>query len=76
MSHLFSYNYLTTHYSMVKCCRNVKFEEIDTEHSTGKNDRFWLLWGTLKEYTKQNVIMAVLRKAFHSDDTCRLITDA
>ena len=25
------------HYSMEKCCRNVNFEEIDTECSTGKN---------------------------------------
>ena len=26
--------------SMVKCCRNVNFEEIDTEPSTGKNYGF------------------------------------
>ena len=31
MSNLFLCDYLTTHYSMVKCCRNVTFEEIDTE---------------------------------------------
>ena len=28
-----------------------------------KNDGFWLLWGIFKEYIKQNIIMAVLRKA-------------
>ena len=27
-------------YSMVRCWRNVNFEKIDTESSTGKNDQF------------------------------------
>ena len=49
-------------YDMVKCHRNVNFEETDTERSTGKNDGLWLLWGISKEYIKQNIIMAVLRK--------------
>ena len=35
---------------------------MDAESSTGKNDGFWLLWGIFKEYIKQNIIMAVLRK--------------
>ena len=34
------------------CCANI-----------GKNDGAWLLWGTFKEYLKQNIITAVLRKA-------------
>ena len=59
---------------MVKCCRNVDFEEMDTECSTGKNYGFWVLWGIFKEYIKQNIIMAVLRKAnSHSVVICRLI---
>ena len=28
-----------------------------------KKDGFWLLWGIFKKYIKQNIIMAVLRKA-------------
>ena len=28
---------------MVKCRRNMNFEEIDTEPSTGKHDGFWIL---------------------------------
>ena len=41
---------------------------------TGKSDGFWLLWGTFKEYIKQNIIKAVLRKVnAHSVVTCRLI---
>ena len=36
---------------------------MDTEPSTEKHDRFWLLWEIFKEYIKQNIIMAVLRKA-------------
>ena len=62
------------HYSMVKCCQNVDFEEMDTECSTGKNYIFWVLWGIFKEYIKQNIIMAVLRKTnSHSVVICRLI---
>ena len=33
---------------------------MDTEPSTEKHDGFWLLWDIFKEYTKQNIIMAVL----------------
>ena len=59
---------------MVKCHPNVNFEEMDTEGSTGKNDGFWLLWGIFNEYIKQNIFMAVLRKAnSHSVVICRLI---
>ena len=60
----------------MKCYQNVNFEEMDTEHSTGKNHGFWLLWGIFKEYIKQNIIMAVLRKASsHSIVICRLIKE-
>ena len=58
---------------MVKCCRNVNFEEMDVECLTGKNYGFWVLWGIFKEYIKQN-IMAVLRKAnSNSVAICRFI---
>ena len=50
------------HYDMVKYCQHLNFEEIDTENSTGKNDKFWLLWEIFKRYIKQNIVMAVLRK--------------
>ena len=63
MSKLFLCDYLTTHYSMVKCHENVNFEEINTESSTGKNDGVRLIWGIFKEHIKQNIIMAMLRKA-------------
>ena len=63
------------HYGIVKCDQNVNFEEMDTECSTGKNYGFWVLWGIFKGYTKQNIIMPVLRKAnSHSVSICRLIT--
>ena len=39
MSKLFLCDYNTTN-GMVKCRRNVNFEEMDTERSTGKNDAF------------------------------------
>ena len=72
MSKLISCNY--DHYDMVKCRQYMNFEEMDTESSTGKNDEFWLLWGIFKVYVKQNIIMAVLRKAnAHSVVSCRLI---
>ena len=61
MSKLFPSDY--DHYDLVKCHQNMHFEEMDTEPWTGKNDGFWLLWGIFKEYFKQNIIMAVLRKA-------------
>ena len=51
------------HYGMVKCHQIVNFEEMGTEWSTGKNYGFWILWGIFKEYIKQSIIMAVLRKA-------------
>ena len=52
----------------------MNFEEMDTEHLTGKNDGFWVLWELFKEYVKQNTIMAVLRKAHsHSVVICRLL---
>ena len=41
---------------------------------TGKNNVFWLLSGINKEYIKQNIIIAVLRKAnSHSVVICMLI---
>ena len=59
---------------MVKCRRNVNFEEMETEPSTEINDGNWLLWGILKEYVKQHSIMAMLRKAnSNSVDIWRLI---
>ena len=72
MSKLFSYDY--DHYDVVKCHRNLNFEKMDTAPYTGKNDGFWLPWGICKEYIKQNIIKAVLRKAnAHSVVICRLI---
>ena len=50
--------------NMVKCRRNMDFEEMDTEPSTGK--KWWVFWlpeGIFKEYIKQNIIMAMLRRA-------------
>ena len=45
---------------------------MDTASYTGKNDGVW--WGIFKEYLKQNIIMAVLRKAnAHSVVICRLV---
>ena len=42
---------------------------------TGKNDGVW--WVIFKEYIKQNIIMAVLRKAnAHSFVICRLIKNS
>ena len=65
---LFSYD------GVVKCRRNLNFEKMDTASYTGKNDGVWLLWGIFKEYVKQNIITAVLRKAnAHSVVICRLI---
>ena len=59
---------------MVKCQWNMNFEEIDNEFSAGKNDGLWLLWGISKEYIKQNIIMAMLRRVHsHSVVTCRLM---
>ena len=64
------------HYGMVKCRQIVNFEEMDTEWSTGKNYGFWVLWEIFKEFIKQNIIMAVLRKAnSHSVVICRLIKE-
>ena len=69
MSKLFSYD----HYDVVKCRRNLNFEKMDTAPYTGKNDEFLLFCGMCKEYIKQNIIKAVLRKAnAHSVVICRL----
>ena len=47
---------------------------MDTECLTGKHYGFWVLWGTFKEYIKQNIIMAVPRKASsHTVVICILI---
>ena len=77
MSKLFScdYDHYTLWWNVAKMKEYIDLhEEINTEPLTGKNDRFWLLWGTFKEYIKQNVIVAVLRKTnFHSVDICRFI---
>ena len=41
-----------------------KYEhEMDIGLSTEKYDEFWILWGIFKEHIKQNIFMAVLRKA-------------
>ena len=60
---------------MVKCCQNMKFEEMGSYWTfIWKKDVFWSLWGIFKNYTKQNVIMAVLRKVnAHSVVICKLI---
>ena len=74
MTKLFSYDY--DHYDVVKCRRNLNFGKMVTTPYTGKNDEFWLLWilGIFKEYIKQNIITAVLRKATaHSVVISRLI---
>ena len=61
MTKLFSCDY--DHYDNAKCRRNVNFEEMDTELSTGESNRFSLLGEIVMNYIKQNIIMAVLRKA-------------
>ena len=72
MSKLFSYDYDL--YNVVKCRRILNFEKMDSGPYAGKNDRFWLLRGMFKEYIKQNIITAVLRKAnAHSVIIRRLI---
>ena len=38
--------------------RNVSGWDAKEEKNQGKNDGFWLLWGTFNEYIKQNIIMA------------------
>ena len=48
---------------VVKCSRNLNFEKMDAAPYTGKNDGLWLLWGIFKEYIKQNITAAALRKA-------------
>ena len=61
--------------NLVKCQQNVNFAEMDNERSTGKNG--FVLWGIFKEYIKQNIIVAVLRKSHsHSVVICRLIKKA
>ena len=59
---------------MVSCHRNVNFQEIDPEPSTGGNDGICLLWEILNDDIKQNIIMVVLMKPnSHSIDIGRLI---
>ena len=65
---------LSLPYGMVKCNRTVNFEEMDTECSIGKNYGFWVMWGIFKENTKQNIIMAVLRKE-NAHSCCHLQID-
>ena len=61
------------HYDVLRCRRNMNFEEIGTELSTRKLQVFITTRNIFKEYIKQNV-MAVLRKAnAHSVVLCRLI---
>ena len=49
---------------------------MDTECSTGKNYGFWVLGGIIKEYIKQNIVLAVVRKTIsHSLVICRLINN-
>ena len=53
--------------------RSPKFEFWKDVYS-GKNDGVWLLWGIFKEYLKQIIFTAVLRKENpHSVVICRLI---
>ena len=57
---------------VVKFRWNLNFEKMDTASYTCKNDGVW--WGIFKEYLKQNIITAVLRKAnAHSVVIRRLI---
>ena len=47
---------------------------LGTGYSIGKKYEFWELWWIFKEYIKQNIIMAVLRKDnSHSVAICGLI---
>ena len=63
---------LFSHDGVVKCHWNLNFEKMDIASYTGKNDLVW--WGIFKEYLKQNIITAMLRKAnAHSVVICRLI---
>ena len=58
--------------NVVKFRGNLNFEKMDAASDTCKNDEVW--WGIFKEYLKQNIITAVLRKAnAHSVAICRLI---
>ena len=68
MLKLFSYD------GVVKCPRYLNFEKMDTASYAGKNEGVWLLWGKFRDYLKQNIITAVLRKAnAHSGIICKLI---
>ena len=68
MSKLVSYD------GVVKCHRNLNFEKMDTASYIGRNDGVW--WRTIKEYLKQNIITAVLRKTnVYSVGICRLIKE-
>ena len=64
---LFSCDYLNIR-------QNVARWDARDERNKEKDDGFWLLWGIFNEYIKQNIIMALLRKAnFHSVDICRML---
>ena len=64
-SKLFSCDYVTIR-------QNAARWDAREEKNQEKDDGFWLLWGILNEYIKQNIIMAELRKAnFRSDDIYR-----
>ena len=59
---------------VVKCQQNMNFEKMDTACYPAKKDGIWLLCGIFKEYLKQNIIMAVFRKAnAHLVVICRLL---
>ena len=58
-------------YHSLQCGEQKCNKQIDTDHSRGKNDQFWLLCDA---YVKQNIIKAELRKAkFQSINICRLL---
>ena len=55
-------------------CRHVNFEEMDSDSSTKKMMNFAYCEQYLTNISKQNIIMAVLRKRnSHSVAICRLI---
>ena len=57
---------------VVKFRWNLNFEKMDTASYTWKNDGVW--WVIFKEYLKQNIITAALRKAnAHAVVICRLV---
>ena len=71
MSKLFSCGY--DRYDMVKCHRNVNFEEIDTECSTGKNDGLYCEEYLRSILNKNNLMKVIRKESSHSVDICRFI---